>query len=170
MAAGRRPDAAAQYFPARWIDVSTTEQVVRDAVQAAMRRRHYSARSTTADGVTMYRFGSRGLGFLSDMLSAGLILRIMGRPHEAWAQIAAWTTPVEGGLRVTISLLDGMSHSSQLRSMLVELIETFRRDDVLIDASPLFSGLDLPLESPGRPSQMHRARRQGSRTQLRRTG
>ncbi|MCU1424346.1 MAG: hypothetical protein JWM51_637 [Microbacteriaceae bacterium] len=75
MAAGRRPDAAAQYFPARSIDVSTTEQVVRDAVQAAMRRRRYSAHSTTADGVTMYRFGSPGLGLLSAHRRESAVLR-----------------------------------------------------------------------------------------------
>ena len=153
-----RRDSAAEYLPARWIDIAAEPPAVHGVLGAAMQRHRYRPHETTPDGVTRFRFGSPGLGFVSDMFDVGLIRRIMGRPDESFAQIAAWTTPVDGGQRLTISLLDGLSHANEVRTMMVELIETFRTDGVLIDASPLFSGIDLPLDSPGRPSRLHRKR------------
>jgi len=153
-----RADAAAENLPARWIDVSAPLPVVNAAVGAAMQRHRYTPHESTADGVTRFRFGSPGIGFLADMFDVGLIRRIMRRPDESYAEIAAWTTPIENGYRLTVSLLSGLSHANEVRSLLVELIEIFRADGVLIDASPLFSGLDLPLDSPGRPSRLHRKR------------
>ena len=158
MAAAGRADAAAEGFPARWIDVSAELPAVHAALGEAMARHRYTPHETTPDGVTHFRQGSHGLAFLADTFDLGLIRRIMGRPEESFAQIAAWTSPVVGGHRLTVSLLDGVSHAKEVRSMLVELIETFRANGLLIDASPLFSGLDLPLDSPGRPSKLHRKR------------
>jgi hypothetical protein len=158
MAAAGRADAAAEGFPARWIDVSAEPPAIHAALGAAMARHRYTPHETTPDGVTRFRLGSHGLAFLADTFDVGLIRRLMGRPEESFAQIAAWITPADGGHRLTVSLLDGVSHAKEVRSMLVELIETFRTDGVLVDASPLFSGLDLPLDSPGRPSTLHRKR------------
>jgi hypothetical protein len=123
-----------------------------------MQRHRYRPHDTTADGVTRFRFGSPGIGFLADMFDVGLIRRIMRRPDESYAEIAAWTTPIESGHRLTVSLLSGLSHANEVRSLLVELIETFRVEGTLVDASPLFSGVDLPLDSPGRPTRLHRGR------------
>jgi len=154
----RRPDAAAEHLPARWIDVAAQLPVVHAAVGAAMQRHRYRAHESTADGVTRFRFGSPGLGFLADMFDVGLVRRIMRLPNESYAEIAVWTTPIENGHRLTISLLTGLSHATEVRSLLVELIDTFRADGTLVDASPLFSGIDLPLDSPGRPTRLHRGR------------
>jgi len=35
-------------------------------------------------------------------------------PHESYAEIAAWTTPIENGHRLFVSLLVGLSHANRL--------------------------------------------------------
>jgi hypothetical protein len=138
-----------EHFPARWIDVSADADAAHSTVRAAMERHHYKPYGVMADGVARYRFLSPGVDFLSSALGFGVILRMMGRP-TGWAELVAWTEPAPRGLRITVSLTEGVFHGKEVRTMITELIETFRRDGLLLDVSERFSSRDLPVGSPGR--------------------
>jgi len=142
MAAAGRASSAAENLPARWIDVAADDAAVRSVVDAAMLRHDYKRHDVGADGVTRYRFGSPGAEFVSDALSLGLVLRVLGKP-DGWAEIATWTTPTAGGVRVSVSLVQGTFHAKKVRSLIVELIEAFRSDGTLVDASEMLSSRDL---------------------------
>jgi hypothetical protein len=139
-----------EYFPARWIDVDTGADAAHGVVRAVMLRYRYKPYGALAEGVARYRFGSPAAEFLSDTLSLGLVLTLLKRP-DGWAELAAWTAPAPRGVRVTIGLTHGVSHRRAVRSMLGDIVEAFRSDGTLIDASEPFSGHDLPAGTPGRP-------------------
>ena len=148
MASTGPADSAVENLPARWIDVAADATSVHNTVRAAMERHHYKPHGTPADGVAMYRFGSPGAEFVSDALSLGLVLRLMKRP-DGWAELAAWTVPTEGGVRLSVSLVKGVFHAEEVRTMITEIIETFRSDGTLVDASERFSSRDLPKGTTG---------------------
>lgn len=141
-------DSAAENLPARWIEVDADAATVHDVVGAAMARHNYKLHGTIVDGAATYRFGSPAAEFVSDALSLGLVLRLMKRP-SGWAELAVVTEPATSGVRVTISLVHGVFHAKEARAMMVEIIDTFRRDGVLLTVSERFSSLDLPSESSG---------------------
>jgi hypothetical protein len=152
-----KPASATEHLPARWLDISADPAAIHARTASAMRRHLYRAHGPVVDGIARYRYMSPGSEFLSDMASFGLILNILGRP-DSFAELAAWTEPSPDGTRLTISLAHGIFHAKRVRAMIVEIIEEFRVDGSLVNASPPFSGLDLPLDSPGRPSRMWRGR------------
>jgi len=142
MAAAGRASSAAENLPARWIDVASDADAVRAVVDAAMVRNDYKKHDVDDAGVVRYRFGSPGAEFVSDALSLGLVLRVLGKP-DGWAEIATWTAPSADGVRVSVSLVKGTFHAKKVRSLIVELIETFRADGTLVDASEMLSSRDL---------------------------
>ena len=146
MGAAGRASSAAENLPARWIDVAADAESVRSAVAEAMARHDYTRHGADESGVTKYRFGSPGAEFVSDALSLGLVLRVLGRP-DGWAEIAVWTRTTPGGVRLTVSLVKGTFHAAKVRSLIVELIEVFRADGTLLDASAPLSSVDLEVGS-----------------------
>lgn len=151
---------AAQQFPARWMDVSLEEGKVYEIVQIAMKRHHYSPHGEVVTGAGLYQFGSPVKEIIYDVLPLDPWFRMLGIPI-GWADIAAWMVPVPGGVRLTVSLVKGVFHSKVVSEMAAELVEEFRVNGALIQASEPFTGLDLPLDSPGRPAA-HRKRDRAS--------
>lgn len=152
----RRSATAEQHYPARWIDVSVDAETAHAAVAAVVAQHDYSPTGTSAGDIRRYRFGSPGLEFLSDAVGFGLVLRALGRP-DGWAELVAFTHAGDGGVRLTVSLVEGVFHARVVAAAIEEIVDTFRRDGVLVDSSEPFSGLDLPPDSPGRP-RLHRRR------------
>lgn len=142
MGAAGRASSAAENLPARWIDVDADAESVRAVVADAMARHDYTRHGADEAGVTTYRFGSPGAEFVSDALSLGLVLRMLGRP-DGWAEIAVWTMPTPAGVRLTVGLMKGTFHAAEVRTLIVELIEVFRADGTLLDASAPLSSVDL---------------------------
>jgi hypothetical protein len=148
--ASRRTRNANRHLPARWIDVSADEATAHAVARAAMARRHYTPRGAVADGVALYQYGTLAREFFSDLLSLGLFARLVGRP-DGYARIAVWTEPIDGGTRVSVSLVTGVFHAAALRTTIGELIQDFAAAGSLIRSGDAFSGLDLPPDSPGYP-------------------
>jgi len=148
--ATRRTRNANKHLPARWIDVSVDDASTHAVARAAMARRHYTPRGATIGGVALYQYGTLAREFFSDLLSLGLFARLAGRP-DGYARIAVWTEPIDGGTRVSVSLVTGVFHAAALHATISELIQDFAATGALIRAGEPFSGLDLPPDSPGYP-------------------
>lgn len=147
--AGR--DRAVQKFPARSMDLSLEANAAHEIVRATMIRHHYKPYGEIGAGVATYRFGSLAKEFLNQIVPLDLFSSMSGKQAGS-AKIAAWTEPVPGGVRLTISLVTGILHAKEASQMAAELIEEFRAKGSLIRASEPFTGFDLPRDSPGRPA------------------
>jgi hypothetical protein len=156
---GRQSRSALKYFPARWIDVSVDAARAHDLAARALNRHRYTLREQRSPAVAFFQYGTPGREFLWDILGFDAVAFFRGLPTE-WAQIAVWTEPVAGGTRISVSLVDGLTHRTEVRSTIDDLIADFRAEGVLLAVSDPFSGLDLPADSPGQPKP-RRKRKQG---------
>lgn len=147
-----------EHYPARSMEVSLGPASVHEVVLAAMTRQRYRLHGDVAAGVGIYRIGSAAKEFLNLVLPVEIFSTMAGKPHGS-AEIAAWTVPAPGGVRLTLSLRTGFPHAVVVRSVAAELIDEFRANGVLIQASEPFTGLDLPPDSPGRPKHVPAGRR-----------
>jgi hypothetical protein len=153
----RQAKIALKYFPARWINVSVDAARAHHLAAVAMNRHRYTLREQRTPDVALFQYGTVAREFLWDFLGFDAVAFFRGLPTE-WAQIAVWTEPVAGGTRISVSLLDGLTHRTEVRMTIEDLIEGFRAEGVLLQVSEPFSGLDLPADSPGQPKPHRRSR------------
>ena len=149
---------AVEHYPARSMDVSMEPAAVHQIVGVAMARHRYRLCSDVSTGVGIYRTGSAAKEILNLVVPFEVFPFTAGRPHGS-GEIAAWTEPAPGGVRLALSLREGFPHAVVVRAIAAELIEEFRANGVLIQASEPFTGLDLPPDSPGRPKNIPKRRR-----------
>ena len=146
-----------KYFPARWIDVSVDAARAHTLAADAMNRHRYTLRQQRTADVALFQYGTVAREFFWDFLGIDAIAFFRGLPSE-WAQIAVWTEHIAGGTRIGVSLLDGLTHRTEVRATIEDLIEMARGEGVLLQVSEPFSGLDLPADSPGQPKPRRRRR------------
>lgn len=157
MSAASRARNANRHLPARWIDVAGDAASTHAFAHTAMARRGYTPRGRVDDGVAYYQYGTPARQFFSDVLSFGIVRRLLGRP-DGYALLAVWTEPIAGGTRVTVSLVTGIFHAAAVHETLAELINDVDAAGALLQAGAPFSGIDLPAHSPGRPIAHGRSR------------
>jgi hypothetical protein len=157
VSAATRARNANRHLPARWIDVARDAAGTHAFAHTAMARRGYTPRGPVDDGVAYYQYGTPVRQFFSDVLSFGIVRRLLGRP-DGYALLAVWTEPVAGGTRVTVSLVTGLFHAAALHETLAELITDVDAAGALLQAGAPFSGINLPADSPGRPLAHGRSR------------
>ena len=150
MSAATRAKRLNKAFPARWIDVAADAATAHDIARAVLERRRYRADATPTGGVLVYEYGTRLGEFIDDMYSLGLVAYLLGRP-TGYGRVAVWTEAVDGGTRLTVSLVTGRNHARSVHEVIAELIHTVAATGLLVQAGEPFSGIDLPADSPGQP-------------------
>jgi hypothetical protein len=146
-------------FPARWIDVATDAATAHAFAGAVLTRRHYRADAPPAGGALFYEYGTRLGEFIDDMYSLGLIAYLRGRPR-GYGKVAVWTEAIDGGTRVTVSLVTSHYHATSVHAVINELIDSVAAAGVLLRVSVPFSGIDLPADSLGQPAPGYRRRQE----------
>jgi hypothetical protein len=146
-------------FPARWLDVAADAATAHAFASAVLTRRHYRADTPPAGGAVIYEYGTRLGEFIDDMYSLGLIAYLRGRPR-GYGRVAVWTEAVDGGTRMTVSLVTSHYHAKSVHAVIAELIESVTAAGVLLQVSAPFSGIDLPSDSLGQPAPGYRRRQE----------
>jgi hypothetical protein len=169
VSAASRTARLIRQFPARWIDVAADQRTVHEVAGAVLTRRHYRADFPPVGGAVFYEYGT-GLGeFIDDTCSLGLIAYLRGRPR-GYGKVAVWTEAVQGGTRVTVSLVTGYHHAQSVHAVIAELIERVQSAGVLMQVSVPFSGIDLPADSLGQPAPGYRRRQVRKQARARAVG
>jgi hypothetical protein len=159
VSAASRTARLTKQFPARWIDVAADAATAHDIARAVLVRRRYRVGAAPAGGVLVYEYGTRLGEFIDDMYSLGLIAYLFGRP-TGYGRVAVFTEAVDGGTRLTVSLVTGRNHARSVREVVAELIHTVAATGLLVQAGEPFSGVDLPSDSPGQPVPGYRRRQE----------
>jgi hypothetical protein len=144
-------------FPARWIDVAADAPTAHDFARAVLAGRHYRVEAAPAGAVLFYEYGTRLGEFLDDLYSLGVIAYLRGRPR-GYGRVAAWTETIDGGTRLTVSLVTGYHHAKSVHAVIAEVIDAAAAAGVLTQVGAPFSGIDLPSDSPGQPAPGYRRR------------
>jgi hypothetical protein len=159
MSAASRSARLNRQFPARWIEVATDAETAHAFARAVLTKRHYRADTPPAGGAVCYEYGTRLGEFLDDMYSLGLIAYLRGRPR-GYGKVAVWTEAVDGGTRVTVSLVTSHYHAKSVHAVIAELIDGITAAGMLLRVSAPFSGIDLPADSIGQPAPGYKRRQE----------
>ena len=134
-------------------DVPTIQQMV----HSSLKKNHYSRDASSTDNIFRYYHGNLVTEMVSNATGWDLIKMMAGRP-TGFGQIVAWVEATADGHRLSLSLTTGVAQAKFISIIFDELVAQFSGTGQLLRVSEPYSGMDLPLESPGRPL-MHGGRK-----------
>jgi hypothetical protein len=125
---GTKPTARLnRQFPARWIDVAADAGTAHALARSILIRRRYRADAALSGGVQFYEFSSPLLEFLDDIFSVGFLISLFRGGPSGYGKVAVWTEAVDGGTRLTVSLVAGHYHSTSVHGVIAELVDSAAR-------------------------------------------